>query len=47
MEAADTAARMVNWPNLMPVGVLTALSGGGFFLYLLLGEKRRARLWIG
>jgi iron complex transport system permease protein len=45
--AADTAARLILWPSMVPVGVLTALSGGGFFLYLLLGEKRRARLWSG
>jgi iron complex transport system permease protein len=42
----DTAARLVLAPNAqLPVGVITALLGGPFFLVLLLGEKTRGRLW--
>jgi iron complex transport system permease protein len=40
---ADTAARLLLWPAQLPVGVLTALVGGPFFLSLLLGRGRR--LW--
>jgi iron complex transport system permease protein len=40
---ADTAARLVLWPAQLPVGVLTALVGGPFFLVLLL--RRSHRLW--
>ena len=38
--AADTAARLVLAPTELPVGVLTALCGGPFFLWLL-GARRR------
>jgi iron complex transport system permease protein len=42
----DTAARLVLAPNQqLPVGVVTALLGGPFFLALLLREKGRGRLW--
>jgi iron complex transport system permease protein len=37
---ADTAARTVMSPTEIPVGIITALCGGPFFLYLL----RRNRL---
>ncbi len=33
---SDTLARMVSYPVELPVGVITALSGAPFFLYLLL-----------
>ncbi len=36
----DTAARMVMPPAELPVGILTALLGGPFFLWLLLARKR-------
>jgi iron complex transport system permease protein len=39
---ADTAARTVMAPAEMPVGVITALVGGPFFLYLFLGRLRQA-----
>jgi len=38
--AADTAARTVVQPAEMPVGILTALVGGPFFLWLLMRYKR-------
>ena len=38
---ADTAARTVLAPNELPVGVVTALCGGPFFLYLLRRQGRR------
>jgi iron complex transport system permease protein len=34
-------------PAELPVGVVTALFGGPFFLYLLLRERTRSRLWGG
>lgn len=34
--ASDTVARLVSYPVELPVGVITALSGAPFFLYLLL-----------
>jgi iron complex transport system permease protein len=42
---ADTAARSIISPAQLPVGVVTALLGGPFFMFLLLGEKGRSRLW--
>jgi len=42
---ADTAARTVLAPGQLPVGVVTALIGGPFFLFLLVSEKGRSRLW--
>jgi len=44
MIAADTLARTVAAPAELPVGVLTALLGGPFFLWLLLRYRGRA-LW--
>ncbi len=41
--AADTAARSLVWPVEMPVGIMTALLGGPFFLYLL---ARRRKDWL-
>lgn len=43
----DTISRVVLAPAELPVGVVTALLGGPFFLYLLLREKTRGRLWGG
>jgi iron complex transport system permease protein len=40
---ADLVARTVLAPQELPVGVVTALLGGPFFLYLLRREGRRAR----
>jgi iron complex transport system permease protein len=42
---ADTAARTLLAPEQLPVGVVTALVGGPFFLGLLVTEKGRSRLW--
>jgi iron complex transport system permease protein len=39
----DTAARTLFAPSEMPVGVLTALLGGPFFIYLL--KRRRGDLF--
>lgn len=36
MVAADTMARLISYPVELPVGVITALTGAPFFLYLLL-----------
>ena len=41
----DTAARMVIAPAEVPVGVVTAMIGGPFFLVLLLREKQRLLPW--
>jgi len=42
MVLADLAARSVLPPVEIPVGVVTALLGGPFFLYLLRRERRSA-----
>ena len=39
--AADTAARLILAPMVLPVGILTSLLGGPLFIYLLLGRPRR------
>lgn len=39
--AADTVARTVFVPSEVPVGVITALAGGPFFVYLLVWRKDR------
>ncbi|MDR1396317.1 MAG: iron ABC transporter permease [Desulfarculales bacterium] len=41
---ADTLARLVLWPMDLPVGIMTALLGGPFFIYLLL--KGRKNSWL-
>ncbi|ACY13056.1 FecCD family ABC transporter permease [Haliangium ochraceum] len=41
----DTLARLLLMPDQLPVGVVTALLGGPFFLFILLREKRRGGLW--
>jgi len=37
----DTVARTVMFPNELPVGIVTSLLGGPFFLWLLLGSSRQ------
>jgi iron complex transport system permease protein len=39
--AADTVARTLFVPSEVPVGVITALAGGPFFVYLLVWRKDR------
>ncbi len=39
--AADTAARTVLSPMVLPVGILTSLSGGPLFIYLLIAGRKR------
>jgi len=41
LAVADTVARSAFAPSELPVGVLTAMLGGPFFLILLLGARRR------
>ncbi len=43
----DLLARIVLFPAELPVGVLTALFGGPFFLVLLVREKGSGTLWGG
>ena len=38
---ADTFARSVFAPSELPVGIMTALAGGPFFIYLLVWRKDR------
>ncbi len=44
MLAADVAARTVVIPAELPIGILTALIGGPFFLWLLLRQRNQARV---
>lgn len=44
--AADTIARKLLAPVELPVGVITALCGGPFFLFLLLHYKRSNRMFF-
>jgi len=44
---ADTAARIITAPDEIAVGILTAMIGAAFFLYLLVREKQSGRLWGG
>ena len=37
---ADTLARTVVWPVEVPVGIMTSLVGGPFFIYLLWKRKK-------
>jgi iron complex transport system permease protein len=39
--SADTVARTLIAPTEIPVGIITALAGGPFFVYLLLWRKDR------
>lgn len=43
----DTVARVAMFPAEIPVGIVTALLGGPFFVYLLRREKTRGQLWGG
>ncbi|HET6613460.1 MAG TPA: iron ABC transporter permease [Kofleriaceae bacterium] len=42
---ADTLGRVALAPRELPVGIVTALMGGPFFLYVLYREKSRGRMW--
>lgn len=44
LTVCDTAARMITAPAEMPVGAVTALLGGPFFIWLLMGSAGRKRL---
>jgi iron complex transport system permease protein len=37
---ADTFSRMIIQPTEMPVGIVTALIGAPFFVYLLMRQKK-------
>ena len=39
--AADTAARTILSPMVLPVGILSSLSGGPLFIYLLISGKKK------
>jgi iron complex transport system permease protein len=41
--ACDTISRMILSPSEVPVGILTAIIGGPFFIYLLTTKKGRQR----
>jgi iron complex transport system permease protein len=41
---ADTLARLLLWPLDLPAGIMTALLGGPFFIYLLI--KGRKNSWL-
>lgn len=41
----DTLARTVIAPAHLPTGAVTAVLGGPFFIFILIGQKRRAALW--
>ena len=41
----DSLARMVAAPAQLPAGAVTALLGGPFFIFILVGQKWRAGLW--
>jgi iron complex transport system permease protein len=43
----DLLARTIAYPNHWPVGILTALAGAPFFLFLLLRQKRSGLFWGG
>ena len=42
--AADTLSRVVVSPAELPIGIVTALVGGPFFIYLILRQKKRLGL---
>jgi len=42
--AADTLSRLVVAPAELPIGIVTALVGGPFFIYLIIRQKRRLGL---
>ncbi|HPH68675.1 MAG TPA: iron ABC transporter permease [Kofleriaceae bacterium] len=41
----DSLARMVAAPAQLPAGAVTAVLGGPFFIFILVGHKWRANLW--
>jgi iron complex transport system permease protein len=43
---ADTAARVIISPTELPTGILTALLGAPFFIYLLTRQKKGANTWL-
>jgi iron complex transport system permease protein len=43
----DTFARTVIAPTELPVGIVTSLLGGPFFIYLLIKGRRSGKLWGG
>lgn len=45
LTVCDTLARTVTAPAQLPTGAVTAVLGGPFFVFLLVGHKRRAALW--
>ena len=44
LAACDTVARTLLAPTEIPVGVITSLLGGPFFIWLL--KTRRSSLWL-
>jgi iron complex transport system permease protein len=42
LAVADTVARSLLAPTELPVGVITALCGGPFFIYLLMSHRKEA-----
>jgi iron complex transport system permease protein len=45
LTVCDTLARTVLPMNHLPTGALTAVLGAGFFLMILVGNKRKASMW--
>jgi iron complex transport system permease protein len=45
LTVCDTLARTVTAPAQLPTGAVTAVLGGPFFVFILLGQKRRAAMW--
>ena len=45
LTVCDTLARTLTAPAPLPTGALTAVLGGPFFVFILVGQKRRAALW--
>jgi iron complex transport system permease protein len=43
----DTIARTIMAPTEIPVGIITAMSGGPFFLYLLRASRKSGRWMVG
>ncbi|HOE96792.1 MAG TPA: iron ABC transporter permease [Candidatus Sumerlaeota bacterium] len=41
----DTVARTIIAPTELPVGIITSLLGGPFFIYLLVRSRRGGRMW--
>jgi len=43
----DAIAQLATLPQHLPVGIVTALIGGPFFLFILVRAKRGAAMWGG